>query len=313
MAWFVGRSVVIIALAFALGIGIGWLWWRRRKVNFGESQAIAELTANHRSRRAEFSATLQTKDDDLQAREDEIARLRTELETRAATTIDLTSGSATWQRTGESQEALVVTLSDAASVPPPVIPSDPSPEILASLATPVEEIPTSLITHLPVLTEGPPVTDLPTIKTRIPRTTAPVPPVTMTEGTTATHIGAGATPAPLPTTGPTAAAAEPPAEPGTEAETDLISEPPGDDLERIEGIGPRIGTALRGAGIHTYRQLADADASTLQTALEQAGLRFAPSLPTWSRQARFLADGDETGFQALAEQLTGGHNISGTK
>jgi predicted flap endonuclease-1-like 5' DNA nuclease len=85
-----------------------------------------------------------------------------------------------------------------------------------------------------------------------------------------------------------------------------------DDLERVEGIGPRIGTALREAGITTFRQLADAEASTLQGALERAGLRFAPSLPTWSRQARLLADGDEAGFVALTESLVAGRDVSGT-
>jgi predicted flap endonuclease-1-like 5' DNA nuclease len=84
-----------------------------------------------------------------------------------------------------------------------------------------------------------------------------------------------------------------------------------DDLERVEGIGPRIGAALRDAGIHSFRQLADAEAATLQGALEKAGLRFAPSLPTWSRQARLLADGDEAGFVRLTESLVAGRDVSG--
>ncbi len=79
-----------------------------------------------------------------------------------------------------------------------------------------------------------------------------------------------------------------------------------DDLERIEGIGPRIASALRIAGIGSFRRLADADVPTLQVALEAAGLRLAPSLPTWSRQARFLADGDEVGFIKLTESLVAG-------
>gem|GEM_PF-1838314 len=79
-----------------------------------------------------------------------------------------------------------------------------------------------------------------------------------------------------------------------------------DDLERIEGIGPRIASALRSAGVRSFRRLADADVPTLQAALEAAGLRFAPSLPTWSRQARFLADGDEVGFIKLTESLVSG-------
>ena len=81
----------------------------------------------------------------------------------------------------------------------------------------------------------------------------------------------------------------------------------------MEGIGPRIGVALRGAGIDSFQQLADAEPATLQAALAQAGLRFAPSLPTWSRQAQLLVDGDEAGFQELTQQLAGVRNVSGAK
>ncbi|MFN0282913.1 MAG: helix-hairpin-helix domain-containing protein [Kineosporiaceae bacterium] len=90
---------------------------------------------------------------------------------------------------------------------------------------------------------------------------------------------------------------------GAADDDDTVAE---DDLERIEGIGPRIASALRSAGVRSFRRLADADVPTLQAALEAAGLRFAPSLPTWSRQARFLADGDEVGFIKLTESLVSG-------
>ncbi len=90
---------------------------------------------------------------------------------------------------------------------------------------------------------------------------------------------------------------------GVADDDDTVAE---DDLERIEGIGPRIASALRSAGVRSFRRLADADVPTLQAALEAAGLRFAPSLPTWSRQARFLADGDEVGFIKLTESLVSG-------
>lgn len=91
-----------------------------------------------------------------------------------------------------------------------------------------------------------------------------------------------------------------------EADDEVVDDGSEDDLERIEGIGPRIASALRTAGIRSFRRLADADVPTLQAALENAGLRFAPSLPTWSRQARFLADGDEVGFIKLTESLVAG-------
>src|SRR5512135_3410879 len=111
VAWFVGRSVVVIVLAFVLGLVVGWLWWRRRKVQFGESHTIARLTRTHQARTDQLSAALARKDGELRARDDEIARLRAEAEVAAsasaasstgaagaATGVGVSSGSATWLR-----------------------------------------------------------------------------------------------------------------------------------------------------------------------------------------------------------------------
>ena len=104
-----------------------------------------------------------------------------------------------------------------------------------------------------------------------------------------------------------AVADEPAAAPVEEA---AVEEPPGDDdLERVEGIGPRMATALRGAGIRTFRQLAESDEAALRAAIEVAGLKFAPSLVTWARQAQLLADGDEEGFADLARRLVAGRDV----
>jgi predicted flap endonuclease-1-like 5' DNA nuclease len=81
---------------------------------------------------------------------------------------------------------------------------------------------------------------------------------------------------------------------------------PDDDLKRIEGIGPKMSAALHTAGIRTFRQLSESDVPTLRAAIQAAGLRFAPSLVTWGRQARLLADGDEDGFNVLTKQLIAG-------
>ncbi|HEY7173868.1 MAG TPA: helix-hairpin-helix domain-containing protein, partial [Micromonosporaceae bacterium] len=81
-----------------------------------------------------------------------------------------------------------------------------------------------------------------------------------------------------------------------------------DDLERIEGIGPQIGAALRVAGLHTFRALANSDSGRLRTAIERAGLSTAPHLTTWPAQARLLADGDEDGFAELTKRLADGHD-----
>ncbi len=79
-----------------------------------------------------------------------------------------------------------------------------------------------------------------------------------------------------------------------------------DDLKRIEGIGPKMAAALNTGGIRTFRQLSETDEPTLRAAIRAAGLRFAPSLVTWARQARLLADGDEDGFNVLTKQLIAG-------
>lgn len=81
-----------------------------------------------------------------------------------------------------------------------------------------------------------------------------------------------------------------------------------DSLTRIEGIGPKISAALHDAGIRSFQQLADSDDAALRTALEAHNLRFAPSLVTWARQARFLADGDEDGFNDLSRRLVAGRD-----
>ncbi|GAB4509806.1 MAG: hypothetical protein OHK0046_05460 [Anaerolineae bacterium] len=80
----------------------------------------------------------------------------------------------------------------------------------------------------------------------------------------------------------------------------------GDDLTRIEGIGPKMADALRSAGISTFTQLAQADEATLRTAIEAAGMRFSPSLTTWAEQARFAVEGDWDGLAQFQSGLTAG-------
>jgi predicted flap endonuclease-1-like 5' DNA nuclease len=106
---------------------------------------------------------------------------------------------------------------------------------------------------------------------------------------------------------------EEPPEPVAEPEPAAVPEPVAadrdDDLERIEGIGPKMAAALRAAGIRTYAALADSDEASLRLAIERAGMSFAPSIVTWARQARLLADGDEEGFADLARRLVAGRDV----
>lgn len=81
-----------------------------------------------------------------------------------------------------------------------------------------------------------------------------------------------------------------------------------DDLKIIEGVGPRMEAALIAAGIDTYAKLANASESDLRAAVEAANMSFAPSIPTWARQAQYLVDGDMDGFQAYIDELTAGRS-----
>ncbi len=79
-----------------------------------------------------------------------------------------------------------------------------------------------------------------------------------------------------------------------------------DDLTIIEGIGNKMSNALKAAGIDTFAKLAQASEAQIVAAIEAAGMRFAPSLPTWSEQAAYAQRGDWAGLEAFQKQLTSG-------
>lgn len=80
----------------------------------------------------------------------------------------------------------------------------------------------------------------------------------------------------------------------------------GDDLTKIEGIGPKMAEALKAAGITTFARLATATEAELTAAIQNAGMRFAPSLVTWAEQAKYAAEGDWEGLEKMQSQLVGG-------
>ncbi|MEV0456957.1 helix-hairpin-helix domain-containing protein [Catellatospora methionotrophica] len=82
----------------------------------------------------------------------------------------------------------------------------------------------------------------------------------------------------------------------------------GDDLQRIEGIGPKMEAALTAAGMGTYAAVAAADNASLRKAIEDGGLKFAPALLTWAQQAQLLADGDEEALADLQRRLVAGRD-----
>jgi predicted flap endonuclease-1-like 5' DNA nuclease len=81
-----------------------------------------------------------------------------------------------------------------------------------------------------------------------------------------------------------------------------------DNLEIIEGIGPKIATILQSAGINTFAQLGRAEQSKLLEILYRAGLRVNDPT-TWPEQARLAAVGDWEGLKQLQETLKGGRRV----
>ena len=82
----------------------------------------------------------------------------------------------------------------------------------------------------------------------------------------------------------------------------------GDDLTRIEGIGPKINSALIAYGIDSYLKLKDSDEETIRKALSEGGVKFAPSVSTWAKQAEYLVKGDEEGFKEYTDYLVAGRD-----
>ena len=80
-----------------------------------------------------------------------------------------------------------------------------------------------------------------------------------------------------------------------------------DNLQRIEGIGPKIAHILNNSGIFSFTQLAQAETEHLKTILAKAGSRYKVANPeTWPEQAQLAANGDWTALKALQDTLSAG-------
>ena len=80
-----------------------------------------------------------------------------------------------------------------------------------------------------------------------------------------------------------------------------------DDLQAIEGVGPKIANLLRNADIRTFERLSETSLGELTRLLESGGPRFGLADPlTWAEQASLLFNGDYVGFEQLKAELIGG-------
>ncbi|WP_423222292.1 4Fe-4S binding protein [Candidatus Amarolinea aalborgensis] len=77
-----------------------------------------------------------------------------------------------------------------------------------------------------------------------------------------------------------------------------------DQLELIEGIGPKIGATFRAAGIVTFQQLAETPVERMKEILAAASLRADPT--TWAEQAALAAAGRMDELKQLQDQLISG-------
>ena len=98
------------------------------------------------------------------------------------------------------------------------------------------------------------------------------------------------------------------------SEIDLVAaraagfEPRGaDDLEVIEGIGPKIAGLLREHGMTSLARLAGAAPSDLRAILDLGGPNFRIAEPTtWPEQAGYCVRNDWAGLKELQDRLTAG-------
>ncbi|MBI4761442.1 MAG: DUF4332 domain-containing protein [Chloroflexota bacterium] len=94
------------------------------------------------------------------------------------------------------------------------------------------------------------------------------------------------------------------AEAGHESRVHSIAIQP-DDLTVIEGIGPKVAKALKEAGIHSFADLAKANAASVQKILDAAGLQML-NPEGWIEQAKLAAKGDMDGLKKLQSEMKGG-------
>lgn len=81
----------------------------------------------------------------------------------------------------------------------------------------------------------------------------------------------------------------------------------GDDLTKIEGVGPAIAKLLNGSKIHTFKELSESKISELQAILTKGGPKFQMHTPgSWPKQASLAADGRWDDLKKLQDVLSGG-------
>jgi large subunit ribosomal protein L15 len=83
--------------------------------------------------------------------------------------------------------------------------------------------------------------------------------------------------------------------------------PKGDNLRKVEGIGPKIAELFNNAGIVTFADLAATSVEKLNEILEEAGPRYSIHNPTtWPQQAQLASEEKWDELSDLQNKLDGG-------
>ncbi|MEU0553851.1 helix-hairpin-helix domain-containing protein [Dactylosporangium sp. NPDC006015] len=297
MTWFINQSLLFIIVAFLLGLLVGYLWWGRQV----------------RRIRSEETTTTPATPQPLVAAAPAEPVAESAAEPAPVADAEPVAESAPVADPEPAAEPIAEPVAEPEPEPvalaksEPVAEADPEPEPVAASAA--EPLPAEPAAADPVVEDPAPVA----VEETEPAAEVEPEPAAESETT--------------PDPEPVAAAETPAVDNPVVVDDELVAEVESafaavpvlgdepeaaeapkaeDDLARIEGIGPKIAAALKAAGITTYAELAGAERSALEDALANANLRFAPSIGSWSRQARLLADGDEAGFKELTDYLIAG-------
>jgi predicted flap endonuclease-1-like 5' DNA nuclease len=136
-----------------------------------------------------------------------------------------------------------------------------------------------------------------------------------TSTTTTTHTNmastsakaAAFTAAPVAAAAAVAASVAPPVIDLAAAKAAGISVKGADDLEVIEGIGPKICSLFHAAGQKTFSQVSQMSIQQMSKILDDAGPRFKLANPeTWAQQASLAANNRWAELKALQDNLTAG-------
>lgn len=88
----------------------------------------------------------------------------------------------------------------------------------------------------------------------------------------------------------------------------------GDDLTRIEGIGPKVQDILKDVGIKTFRDIATTPLYKIKEHLQNAGPTFNMiDASTWTEQALLAAEGRWDELELRQEELIGGREVEQKK